>query len=180
LMALPRLQQVTHSLAFSNSAVVPITKAAESLRCETPRYLLCTISHQQKSKAAEQGSASIKSSAPSREKCSSLLVVGSHRLGGQVPPYIYAIPRGGTTMATSDSLLSREGRPGAQSDFRPWLAQRYFPEHPGVRTAPCTRRYRAAPHKLRVIDLVAQHDVKANEQLAGHGHFRQSVAFAKG
>jgi len=63
-------------------------------------------------------------------------------------------------MATSDSLLICEGRPGAQSDHRPWLGQRYIPEHPGVRTA---------PNKLRVIDPVAQHDEKTDEQLARHG-----------
>ena len=70
----------------------------------------------------------------------------------------------------SDSLLWNERRPVAQSDLRPWLGQRYLPEHPGMRTAPT---------KLRIVNLVAQHDIESDHQLARHRHFRRSSAFAK-
>ena len=38
---------------------------------------------------------------------------------------------------------------------------------------------RTAPTKLCVIDLVPQHNVKANGELAGHRHFGYRGAFAK-
>ncbi len=38
---------------------------------------------------------------------------------------------------------------------------------------------RTSPTKLRVIDPIAQHDVKVNGQLARHGDLGRSRAFAK-
>src|SRR5512135_567264 len=38
---------------------------------------------------------------------------------------------------------------------------------------------RTAPTKLRVINLVPQHNVKANRQFTRYRHFRQSGAFAE-
>jgi hypothetical protein len=44
--------------------------------------------------ARTAGGASIRLSAPSSEIVLSVLVGGSPRFGGQVPPHIYSIPRG--------------------------------------------------------------------------------------
>jgi len=74
-------------------------------------------------------------------------------------------------MARSDSLLTNEGRPVAQSEFRPWLGQRYFPEHSGRRTSPT---------EFFVIDLITQHDVEPDGQLARHGHLGGSSSSTKG
>jgi len=58
----------------------------------------------------------------------------------------------GTMMAFSDSLFCFKGRPVAQSDTRSWLDQRHIPEHPGMRTSPCTAWYGASPTRLFIID----------------------------
>ncbi len=113
---------------------------------------------------------SIRSAAPSREIVLSVLVVRLY----SVARFHHTSIRSrcvGTTMARSDSLSVCEGRPVAQSEFRSWLDQRLAYEHPGMRTSPT---------KLRVIDLVPQHDVKRDGQLARHRHLGRSHAFAKG
>jgi len=74
-------------------------------------------------------------------------------------------------MASSDSLLFFGGRPGAELYVRSWLDQRYFPEHPGMRSSPT---------KLLVIDSVSQHDLEPDGQLAGDGDSGHCPAFAEG
>jgi len=74
-------------------------------------------------------------------------------------------------MARSDSRRLRSGRPVAPSDLRPWLGQRYFPEHPGLRTAPT---------EFFVIDLIAQQDIEPENQLARYGRLGRSSSLAKG
>ena len=76
------------------------------------------------SEVAQQSSASIRLAAPSRENWPLVLVQLRLGNGGQVPPHIYSIPPGGTTMARADPRRLRGGRPVAQSDLRPWLGQR--------------------------------------------------------
>ena len=74
-------------------------------------------------------------------------------------------------MTTSDSPLGDAGRPVAQSESRPWLGQRYFPEHPGMRTSPT---------KLLIVNLIPQHNRQTNNQIHGDSYLGNGPALAKG
>lgn len=85
-------------------------------------------------------------------------------------------------MAYSDSLFRFKARPVAQSYVRSWLDQRHIPEHPGMRTSPCTLWYGASPTKLLIVNPIPQHDVKPNGELGGcrlRQRTRRPVVIAK-